>query len=430
MEIERRPVRTRTLRTAIAALAVCLLAAPAHGALLDHGLRIEGERMLRPGMWRIGATVAVESEIKPGVEVVTREDAKVNVLRFPVSWRYGLSPKFECGADLQIEKDKGTTYDVATAFDGGGISYVDVIAKYKMFPWTTWVGRVGILGDKNLYGGGDSIDFGMDMLLTLPLNLPIGIPNLMHLNAGIRLKGGTPDIDHNGRDDVRGYNDPIHLGGSIIVVPLPRVGVVTEFYAQRSPFGLETMSEAALGVRYATTERTTVMASVAHGLSDGSPNIAFRFGVEATYGSMTERQVMRQERREKMPKELPAEGGGPQPLQISVERLASIAEAAYQRGDYLGAADAFSELVSRIPSDARIYYNLGVCYYNLKDYKRAEGEFLKAMTLMQNDPDVHLYLGHCQFLQGRVDEAKKNWEEVLRIDPSNELAKYLLNSSP
>lgn len=403
-------------------------AAPSTAALLDHGFRIEGERMLRPGMWRFGGTFAVESDVAPGVESVTRKEVELDVIRFPMSWRYGFSPRIELGTDIQVEKDKGTSFDVADVFNGGGISYVDLIGKVKVFPWTTLLGHISALNDNDVYHGGDGFDFGLDVLVTLPLNLPIGIPNLMHVNAGIRFKQGEPDIDRNGRPDISGYTDPIHLGGSIIIVPLPRLGVVGEFYARRSLYDFEEEAEASLGVRYAATERTTAMFSLTHGFSAGSPDLAIRLGIEATYGSMTERQVMQQEKREKMPMEI--KGEGPPPLEISVERLAAIAEAAYQRGDYLGAADAFAELVSRIPSDGRIYYNLGVCYYNLKDYARAEGDFIKANSLVPHDAEIHLYLGHCQFMQGRIEEARKNWLETIRLDPSNELAKYLLSSSP
>src|SRR3989338_9663188 len=127
------------------------------------------------------------------------------------------------------------------------------------------------------------------------------------------------------------------------------------------------------------------------------------------------------------PREIPGEGR--RGVEISVSRLTSIAEAAYQRGDFSPAADAFSELVSRLPSEGRVYYNLGVCYYHLKDYAKAEGDFFKALTLMPNDPEVYLYMGHCQFLQSRPSEARRSWEEALRLDPTNEMAKFLLQSS-
>lgn len=413
---------------------LCVLAAslgaaipPACGSLLDNGLRLEGERMLRPGMWRLGGTYGIESNIRPAKELVTGTMVEINALRLPLVWRYGFSPKVEIGVDAQFEENRGTDFGSAKVFDGGGISHVDLVAKYKMLPWTTFINRIGIYGDNELYGGGDDFDFGMDVLLTLPLNLPIGFPNLMHFNAGVRFKGGEPDVDNNRRLDSRGYTDPIYLGWSLIVAPLPKWAVVGEVFVRRSAFDLEEESEVALGARFAYTERTTLHGSLVRGLTDGSPEWAFRIGFETTYGSQTERQIVRTEGRSREPKELAEEG--PPPLEISVERLTAIAEASFSRGDYTAAADAFAELVSRLPSEGRIYYNLGVCYYHLKDYARAEGDFLKAMTLMPHDAEIHLYLGHCQYLQGRIAEAQKNWEETLRLDPTNELAKFLLSSS-
>lgn len=402
-------------------------ARPASAALLDNGFRVEGERMLRPGMWKFGGTFAVESNIRPGRETVTNDQVEINILRLPVSWRYGFSPKVEVGVDAQFEQDKGMNFGPSSVFEASGLSYVDMIAKYKMLPWTTFVGRLGVVGGNDLYGGGDGVDLGMDVLLTLPLNLPIGSPNLMHFNTGVRFKNGAPDIDGNKRPDPRGYTTPIYLGWSLIVAPWPRWALLAEVFARRSSFDLEEETEIALGTRYAFTERTTMMASVSHGLANGSPDWAARLGFQTTYGSLTERQVVKTEGRSRIPKEIPEEG--PPPLEISVTRLTAIAEASFQRGDYTAAADAFAELVSRLPSEGRIYYNLGVCYYHLKDYARAEGEFLKALTLIQHDSEIYLYLGHCQFLQGRVMDARKSWEECLRLDPTNELAKFLLSSS-
>ena len=415
----------RPLRLLVLALALAPL--PADGALLDHGFRIEGERMLRPGMWRFSGTFATESDIRPGVEPITGTPVDVNAIRFPFSWRYGFTSRLEVGTDVQFERDKGTDLGPAKLFDAGGVSNWDLVAKCKVFPWTTFVGHVGVYGNNKLYGGSDPLDYGLDILLTLPLNLPIGMPNLMHFNTGIRFKGGNPNIDLNPRLDARGYTDPIHLGWSLIVSPRAKWAAVGEILVRRSPYGLEEEAELTLGTRYAYTERSTLMASIARGVTDGSPNWALRLGFETTYGSQTERQVVRAEGRQQLPTEIPEEG--PPPLEISVSRLTSIAEAAYQRGDYSSAADAFSELVSRLPSEGRVYYNLGVCYYHLKDYAKAEGDFFKALTLMPNDPEVYLYMGHCQFLQSRPSEARRSWEEALRLDPTNEMAKFLLQSS-
>ena len=390
----------------IAVLVFGLVASPAHGSLLDNGLRLEGERMLRPGMWRLSALYALESNVKPGREAVTGEDVEITVTRVPLSWRYGFSPKVELGVDMQFEQDKGREFGGSKVFSAGGISYLDVVGKYKMIPWSTFLWHAGVYGDKQLYGGGDQFDLGFDVLLTLPLNIPISVPNIMHFNAGVRLKGGHPDIDNNNIRDVRGYSDPVHLGWSLIIAPWPKWSLLSEIFVRRSIYDLEEEAEMSFGARYAFTERTTWIGSMTHGISGGSPEWALRLGIQTTYGSLTERQVVKAEGKSREPKEIPEEG--PPPLEISVNRLTLLAEAAYQRGDYASAADAFAELVSRLPSEGRIYYNLGVCYYSLKDYTRAEGDFLKAKTLLPHDAEIHLYLGHCQYMQGRIAEARRN----------------------
>lgn len=382
--------------------------------------------MLRPKMWRMSGVIANEMDYRPAVEAVTGRQIEFNTIRFPLSLRYGATSKIEVGADIQFEQNQGVSVDAARIFGGSGLSYLDVVMKYKVIPWTTFIGRLGLFGTNNLYDGGDKFDLGMDVLVTLPLNLPIGIPNLMHFNTGVRLKSGDPDIDNNGRPDLRGYATPIHLGWSLVVAPWNRWALVAELFASRSPFGLEEQAEISLGGRFAYTDRTVLHGSLVHGVAKGSPAFALRFGIQTTFGSLTERHIVRTDIHQKMPKELPLEKT-PQ-IEMSVNRMLAIASSAYQRGDYVAAADAFSELVSRIPSDGRVYYNLGVCYYKLKDYPRAEGEFLKALTLVSNDAEIYLYLGHCQFMQGRVMDAKANWEETLRLDPGNDLAKFLLSN--
>ncbi len=418
----------RTVSACFCVIVVSLsLVGAAFGTLLDHGIRVEGERTLRPGMWRMSGVYSVESRIRPGFEQVTGDVADIDVIRLPISLRYGFSSRWEMGADMQIEQDKGMAYGPSRAYEGSGISYLDAVFKYKCLPWTTFVGRVGVLSEDFLYGGGDVLDYGFDILLTLPLNLPIGVPNLMHFNGGFRMKGGEPDIDRNGRPDINGYTDPVHLGFSFVVSPWARWALVSEFFARRSFYDLEEEAEISFGVRHTYTDRTLMVGSVAHGFSRGSPSWAIRIGLQTVFGSLTERQIVKAEGKIRIPKEIPEEA--PAPLEISVGRLTAIAESAFQRQDYLAAADAFSELVSRLPSDGRIYFNLGVCYYNMKDYPRAEGDFLKATTLLSGDPEIYLYLGHCQYLQGRTGDARRSWEHVLEMDSSNELARFLLQSS-
>ncbi|MBI4178638.1 tetratricopeptide repeat protein [bacterium] len=399
---------------------------PAEGALLDHGLRVEGERMLQPGAWRLSGYYGIESNINPGTEIIIGQDVELDVQRLPLSLRYGYSPKVEFGVDMMFEQNKGLDIGVVQIFNKSGIAYIDLVAKHKFLPWSTFIGRVGILNDDQLYTAGRNVEFALDVLLTLPLNLPIGMPNLIHFNAGMRMKSGHPDIDADNRADARGFTDPIHLGWSLVVSPWARWSLVGEVFVRRSPFDLEEEAEMSVGGRFAYTERSVLHLSLVHGFSGGSPDWGFRFGYETSFGTLTERRIARAEPPSDRPREFKTEE--PPPLELSVTRLTTIAEAAYARGDYVGAADAFSQLVSRLPSDGRIYFNLGVCHYNLKNYKLAEGEFLKAMTLQPNDAEIHLYIGHCQFMQNRSKEAKLHWEEALRLDPANDMARFLLSS--
>ena len=65
------------------------------------------------------------------------------------------------------------------------------------------------------------------------------------------------------------------------------------------------------------------------------------------------------------------------------------------------------------PASAEINYNLGVSYYQLKDFDRAETLFIKAIAI-NDDLDSYLYLGAIYRLRGELDLALEYFRDRIR----------------
>lgn len=61
---------------------------------------------------------------------------------------------------------------------------------------------------------------------------------------------------------------------------------------------------------------------------------------------------------------------------------------AYQQGDYPKAIELYSSILTQGYESGPVYYNLGNCYYKLKDTGRAILNYERAKKWMPNDPDL------------------------------------------
>ena len=64
----------------------------------------------------------------------------------------------------------------------------------------------------------------------------------------------------------------------------------------------------------------------------------------------------------------------------------------YQKGEYQKAIDAFSSVLETCADNAELYNNIALCYANLKDYDKAEKNYLKALELNPKLPQVYINL--------------------------------------
>ncbi|MGK2876773.1 MAG: tetratricopeptide repeat protein [Nocardioides sp.] len=71
--------------------------------------------------------------------------------------------------------------------------------------------------------------------------------------------------------------------------------------------------------------------------------------------------------------------------------------------------------------DARI--DMGVCYYNLRQYDQAKAEMQKALEYKPDHQIGHLNLGIVNLASGNLEESKKWLNKAVSLNPDNEIGK-------
>ncbi|MGA8160915.1 MAG: tetratricopeptide repeat protein [Acidobacteriaceae bacterium] len=147
----------------------------------------------------------------------------------------------------------------------------------------------------------------------------------------------------------------------------------------------------------------------------------------------------------------------------AVEQLYAQAKAAEQQGDAATAIEKYRAMIRAAPHLAAAYNNLGMLYFNQRDYAQAAqvlerglrvnanmptasallglsyfelGENQKAEPLLEraaradpSDGNVQLSLAHVLLSLGRNDEATRSLNEYLKTNPKDQQAWYLLGKT-
>jgi Flp pilus assembly protein TadD len=74
----------------------------------------------------------------------------------------------------------------------------------------------------------------------------------------------------------------------------------------------------------------------------------------------------------------------------------------------------------REPDKASIREALGIAYFRIRDYTRAESEFRAVLDLSPSDDYAHYALGRCLEKQGRHAEANGHYKLASRMRPGDE----------
>lgn len=121
-------------------------------------------------------------------------------------------------------------------------------------------------------------------------------------------------------------------------------------------------------------------------------------------------------------------------LNANPDDTATLLELAHLQNDsgfYEKAIPLYQRYLNKIPSNADVRIDMGVCYYNLGNYETAIKEMKNALEYKPDHQIGHLNLGIVNLTAGNIEEAKKWLQKAIDLGPDNDIgkkAKELLNS--
>ncbi len=95
------------------------------------------------------------------------------------------------------------------------------------------------------------------------------------------------------------------------------------------------------------------------------------------------------------------------------------------------AIEKYKEYLKTNPKEADVLVDMGVCYFDLRNYAEAEKWMKEALIYNPQHQIAHLNLGVVTINSGKRDEALVWWKKAVAINPNTEVAKRaqeLINS--
>ena len=108
----------------------------------------------------------------------------------------------------------------------------------------------------------------------------------------------------------------------------------------------------------------------------------------------------------------------------SVDALITKGDILRSHKKYAEAAEAYSAAVTRLPDDRpeawALYYSRGITFERSKQWPKAEADFLKALKLKPDQPDVLNYLGYSWIDRGiNLDAGRAMIEKAVTLRPTD-----------
>jgi tetratricopeptide (TPR) repeat protein len=111
--------------------------------------------------------------------------------------------------------------------------------------------------------------------------------------------------------------------------------------------------------------------------------------------------------------------------------LLQLAHLKNDSGLFEAAIQNYKTYLEKNPKDADARVDMGVCYFNLKDYPNAIKEMETALKYVPNHQIAHLNLGVVNLSAGNLEKSKEWLKKAYEIDPTSEIGKkaeQLLNN--
>lgn len=440
------------------------------------GFTLETASTLNQGAWNLKSYL----EFGSGAQPVTVTDgtggktaAKVDSIRLPIEVRYGLADKWEVGGDLGFESDDGTEITAGgttiRVLDGSGLQRLRLLGKWNFWQDIAAMADLAFAGDNGLYYSLDSFDFGLKFMYGPQLGV-----GTFNLNLGILFKGGDADLDGDGKSSASEAYDNVFSYGLGYVYPYSdRFSGIFELVGATSPYkggtdvGTEDMMSFLFGARYGFTDQFMLDGGFGIGLGDGSPNFLMKVGMDWMWGAVpaeyssapatpaSDRWTPSESGKAQKPAtapstpaktpaanepyyEPPTSYSTPKPaeppkpagptLEEQLQTRIADASAAFNRQDYASSAAHYEAAIKLKDNDPMLHYNLATTYFQLKKYADAKTYYKNSVSLNPADADSHLYLGYTYYYLQDQPSAIREWQKVLEIDPSNQLARDNLKS--
>lgn len=112
----------------------------------------------------------------------------------------------------------------------------------------------------------------------------------------------------------------------------------------------------------------------------------------------------------------------------------SLLELAHLKNDsglFEAAIKDYKTYLAQNPKDADARVDMGVCYFNLKDYTTAAKEMETALKYVPNHQIAHLNLGVVNLSAGSIEKSKEWLKKAYDLNPTNDVGKkaeQLLNN--
>lgn len=91
-----------------------------------------------------------------------------------------------------------------------------------------------------------------------------------------------------------------------------------------------------------------------------------------------------------------------------------------------GSGDGIPEIEKLLESDPNnvdLLDWLAFMYYCNKNIDKAIETYKKALSIKSDNETQHYYLANSYYLKGMMTEAKREWSEVIRLNPTSKIAK-------
>lgn len=115
---------------------------------------------------------------------------------------------------------------------------------------------------------------------------------------------------------------------------------------------------------------------------------------------------------------------------MQIQDMKNDAAVALDAEEYERAAGLYTALLPYSSTDRTIPYNLATAHYRWGNYDLASRYFRMVVDENSRDEEAWLFLGHSEYKRGLRDDAHDAWRQVLRINPTNNLARRALGVYP